>query len=526
MGAFVQPGRTVIIGGTASDPTSYVAQVDVKVDSAAFAPATGAALWSFPVDIPNTSTGAVPITVRASDAVSNTSSADFSLNIDSVSPALTVSLNPGDLRQVRRNAAGAWTLPISGTVTDALAGIATLTLQIGANSSAVLTSTAIAAGGAWSLAYVFSDPGFNADPSPTGAYTLTVTARDNALPDGNPTTLAIPFTIDMTPPVVTLLSHKDEMQLTDGAVITGTVADANAPIASVEYAFVDATTALSTAVTLLHLPLNDLPATVLFKNQANSPTRLFCLEETCPSSGGVGADGTAAQFDGNDLLRSFETLNLPESGLTTALWFKTTCANCGLFSAIQGQFPTVGGHDRDLFLVSGNVCAAIQTGANSYDTRCSDGGSYADGQWHQVVHSLGANGNALYVDGALAVSSSITASTFTAQDRVLVGYAPAAAAPYLTGALDDVIIYEGALPAGAVASLYRRWQPVSVSGNTWSFTVPQGLEGYTQLDMRATDSLGNRAQTAASGRSSVAPSTPRSPALRSLSPTGAAAAAR
>ena len=32
--------------------------------------------------------------------------------------------------------------------------------------------------------------------------------------------------------------------------------------------------------------------------------------------------------------------------------------------------------------------------------RCSVANSYADGQWHQVVHSLGANGNALYVDGA------------------------------------------------------------------------------------------------------------------------------
>ena len=30
LGSFVQPGHTVIIGGTASDPTSYVAQVDVQ----------------------------------------------------------------------------------------------------------------------------------------------------------------------------------------------------------------------------------------------------------------------------------------------------------------------------------------------------------------------------------------------------------------------------------------------------------------------------------------------------------------
>ena len=44
------------------------------------------------------------------------------------------------------------------------------------------------------------------------------------------------------------------------------------------------------------------------------------------------------------------------------------------------------------------------------------------------VHSLGAGGNALYVDGQLAVSSPTTASTFTAQDGVLIGSSPAAGA--------------------------------------------------------------------------------------------------
>ena len=136
----------------------------------------------------------------------------------------------------------------------------------------------------------------------------------------------------------------------------------------------------------------------------------------------------------------------------------------------------------------------VKVGAG-VETRCSVGDSYADGQWHQVVHTLGAGGNALYLDGALAVSSPTTASTFTAQDRLLVGYAPAAAAPYLTGSLDDVIIYDGQLSAGSVAALYRRWQPATLAGGQWSFTVPAGLEGYYQIDMRATDSVGNRTES-------------------------------
>lgn len=491
-GAFVQPNRTVVIGGTASDPTSYIAQVEVAVNGSGYSPATGTNLWAFNVDTPNS--GTVPIAVRTFDAVNNSNSTTFNLTVDGTAPSLSVNLNPGEIHRVQRNAQNQWTLPLSGSATDAVAGIASVTVQIGSSSNQLITPTQVAPNGNWNVIYAFDDDAFNADPSPTGIYTLTVTARDNALPDGNPTTQVIPFVIDMTPPTVAMQSHRSDEQITDGAVFTGTVQDSHAAVASVEYAFVEAGTVFATQETLLQLPLNDLPQTVLFRNNANSPTRIFCLDESCPTSGVAGTDGTAASFDGNDLLRSFETLDLPESGLTTAFWFKTACANCGLFSTIAGQYPTQTGHDRDLFLASGNVCSAVQIGAST-EIRCSGGTNYADNNWHQVVHTLGAGGNRLYLDGQLAVSSPTTASTFIAQDRVLLGHAAAATTPFLTGALDDFVIYNDELPTAAVAALYRRWQPATLTGNTWSFTVPSGLEGYYQIDMRAVDSVGNRGES-------------------------------
>ncbi|MCB0189949.1 MAG: hypothetical protein KDE31_37015, partial [Caldilineaceae bacterium] len=493
-GAFVQPDRTVIIGGTASDPTSYVAQVDVNVDGSGFTPATGTGLWAFPVDIPGGANGGIPIAVRATDAVNNSNAANFDLTVDGVAPDVTVNLNPGELRQVRRNAAGDWTLALSGTATDNLAGVGSVALQIGTSSSAVLTTTA-GAGGSWSTDYVFDAPGFRFDPRPTGAYTLTVTVRDNALPDGNPKTVVIPFIIDMTPPTVELRSHRFEEQLTDGALITGTVADDHAAVVSVEYAFVDATTALATGEPLLNLALNDLPQTVLFANTGISQTQIFCLGESCPTSGANGNDGRAATFDGNnDLLRTFETLDLPESGLTTSLWFKTTCADCGLMSITQGDFPTIVAHDRDLFLSGGSVCSSVLIGGTR-DLRCTPNANYNDNQWHQVVHTLGSGGNALYLDGQLAVSSPTTASTFATQDGLLIGYAAAATLPFLNGSLDEITIFNRALTGNSVAALYRQWQPVTVNGNQWSFTVPEGIEGYMQIDMRATDSVGNRIES-------------------------------
>ncbi|MCB0125995.1 MAG: hypothetical protein KDE58_27250, partial [Caldilineaceae bacterium] len=337
--------------------------------------------------------------------------------------------------------------------------------------------------------------GFRFDPRPTGAYTLTVTVRDNALPDGNPKTVVIPFIIDMTPPTVELRSHRFEEQLTDGALITGTVADDHAAVVSVEYAFVDATTALATGEPLLNLALNDLPQTVLFANTGISQTQIFCLGESCPTSGANGNDGRAATFDGNnDLLRTFETLDLPESGLTTSLWFKTTCADCGLMSITQGDFPTIVAHDRDLFLSGGSVCSSVLIGGTR-DLRCTPNANYNDNQWHQVVHTLGSGGNALYLDGQLAVSSPTTASTFATQDGLLIGYAAAATLPFLNGSLDEITIFNRALTGNSVAALYRQWQPVTVNGNQWSFTVPEGIEGYMQIDMRATDSIGNRIES-------------------------------
>ncbi|MFN8445402.1 MAG: LamG-like jellyroll fold domain-containing protein, partial [Caldilineaceae bacterium] len=492
-GAFVQPGRTVIIGGTASDPTSAISKVEVAVNGGGLTTATGTNLWALAVDTPN-NVRSFPIDVRAFDAVNNSSSANLSLNVDGIAPSLNVSLNSGELRRLQRNAQNQWTIQLSGSATDDGAGIQSVNLQIGGNSNQVITPTQIAGNGAWNVIYAFDDSSINADPSPSGLYTLTVTARDNALPDGNPTVKVIPFVIDMSPPVVTLRSHRDDDRVNDSTVFTGTVQDTYSSVAGVEYAFVDASTVFSTEETLLQLPLNDLPSTVLFRNNATNAARIFCLDQSCPTSGVSGTDGTAVSFDGNDLLRTFETLDLPESGLTTAFWFKTSCANCGLFSAIAGQYPSQTGHDRDLFLASGNVCSAVQVGA-SPETRCSGGKNYADNNWHQVVHTLGAGGNRLYLDGTLAVSSPTTASTFSAQDRVLVGHAAAATTPFFTGALDDFVIYNSELSTASVTTLYRRWQPATLIGNSWAFTVPSGLEGYYQIDMRAVDSLGNRGES-------------------------------
>ncbi|NUM43532.1 MAG: hypothetical protein HUU38_02415 [Anaerolineales bacterium] len=495
LGAFLEPGVDVIIGGTATDPTSYVALVEVSVNGSAYLTATGTSLWAFPISVPNAPSGTtIPITVRATDAVGHTTSDNFSLTIDGDAPTTTVNLAPNETRVLRRNADGDWTLALSGSSNDALAGIDEVSVQIGASHAVTVTDPT----GDWDLIYPFDDPHLNNTPNPNLPLTMTLTTRDNSLPGGNAVTQVIPFIVDMSPPVVELLSHGDDYQLLDGMVLTGTVRDNNTALSNLEIAFLPAATVFATSETLLRLPLNDLPETVLFNNTASGQTRIYCLDVTCPTSYVPGADGTAISLDGNDLLRSFEDLTLPATDRTIALWFNTTCDDCGLFSMVQGDFPTITEHNQDIFLDNGKVCTSFLTGGANRELRCSVTDTYADGQWHQIVHTLGGNGNHLYVDGELAVSSPTTASIFTTPDGVLIGYSPAAATPYLTGRLDDVVVYGGDMTADIATTLYRQWQPVTLIPGatpleaTWAYTVPLGIEGYYQIDMRAADAIGNQ----------------------------------
>src|SRR5205814_10532112 len=105
----------------------------------------------------------------------------------------------------------------------------------------------------------------------------------------------------------------------------------------------------------------------------------------------------------------------------------------------------------------------------------------------------------LYVDGALAASGFKANSGYAARGDVNLGFAPAAAQDYLTGALDQVQLYGQALSADLARGLYQSWSPATldtsgsgVSAARWSAAVPSDLEGNYQIDLTATDVLGNR----------------------------------
>jgi len=93
----------------------------------------------------------------------------------------------------------------------------------------------------------------------------------------------------------------------------------------------------------------------------------------------------AALFDGNDSVAT--NLNVLENSYATSLWFKSDCTGCGIFSVTKGKRGNQG-HDRDIYLNGGKVCARVWASSGS-EVLCTPGNGYADGKWHHVVHAVG-----------------------------------------------------------------------------------------------------------------------------------------
>ena len=116
----------------------------------------------------------------------------------------------------------------------------------------------------------------------------------------------------------------------------------------------------------------------------------------------------------------------------------------------------------NLFMNNGALCAWYLRSTTNY---VYDGGGctlsttgYNDSQWHHVVYVVDASGGRLYVDGAVKASQGWTgpAGSPTTTQPVNIGHYPGgpAGAKYFPGSVDDVRIYNRALTAAEVLSLF------------------------------------------------------------------------
>ena len=160
-----------------------------------------------------------------------------------------------------------------------------------------------------------------------------------------------------------------------------------------------------------------------------------------------------------DLRVSLATsLSVPVTYSVSA-WFKTTSTTGGLIAgfgaAATGASTTV---DRALYLT--NTGALVFGNNNAAKTTVTATGPYRDGQWHQVVATVGAGGSRIYVDGVQAATSTATATaTYTGFFRVgydnLTGWPSAPTSSFLNGTLDEVAAYSTTLTATDASNHYN-----------------------------------------------------------------------
>ena len=191
-----------------------------------------------------------------------------------------------------------------------------------------------------------------------------------------------------------------------------------------------------------------------------------------PPSQVTGRIGEAFHFDGTSAMVTAQSA-VSATGYAVSLWFRTTQANAGLYSTTSS---TAANFDRDLYLSGGKLNAYLWNGGAS-EVITSPASTLNDGQWHHAVHTLGgsAGGQKLYLDGALVASGATTTSDPTPQTQVRLGFSMEVANHYLSGDLDDVMIWDRALDATEVTALHTAGlagasiDPASTASDfTWS----------------------------------------------------------
>lgn len=124
-------------------------------------------------------------------------------------------------------------------------------------------------------------------------------------------------------------------------------------------------------------------------------------------------------------------INVSETTYTASLWVKTEQTNEEIYAVRNG-----GSHDRNITIENdGDICGRLW----NQETICSDGESYADGDWHYIVHTNGEkiNGQTLWVDGERVAKGSKEKSDYDYQDRITISNSGFA------GNLFNLRIYKG-----------------------------------------------------------------------------------
>jgi hypothetical protein len=151
------------------------------------------------------------------------------------------------------------------------------------------------------------------------------------------------------------------------------------------------------------------------------------------------------------------------TGFTEEVWFRSTSTQGGKIMGFgNATSGTSSQYDRHVYMTNGGqLIFGTYTGTPRIIT---SPGTYNDGQWHHVVVTQGADGQTMYVDGAVVASSTVGgAENSTLYFRVggdsLSSWPSQPSSQGLAGDYDEAAFYTTELSPAQVATHYNLGHP-------------------------------------------------------------------
>ena len=214
----------------------------------------------------------------------------------------------------------------------------------------------------------------------------------------------------------------------------------------------------------------------------------------------AGKFDNAAVFNGSSSSISTSYTVPAISTQSISIWFKTS--STGAYRTLFSDAPSNGAavNTRMQLYITPTSTFDIVIGTNSsYWIGSSNSiSSYIDGNWHNIVITYSGTNVKSYIDGSLFQSFTSTAAFGTAGNQSLVfGKAGLNNVNYWNGSIDQVRIFNTALPQSAVTALYNETVATSSSASINYVDVNPNSVAYYKMSSAA-DQLGNYNGTATS----------------------------
>ncbi|MDX1413779.1 MAG: LamG-like jellyroll fold domain-containing protein [Candidatus Promineifilaceae bacterium] len=496
---------TLQASGSASDATSTVAAVQVKVDSGPWQAANGTDSWHYTIDLNALNEGAHTLAARAIDLLGRTGSAtSVQFTLDRTPPNVQHASLPG---RPTRNEQGRWVVNLSGSATDASGAASTEVLLQGSQDLyGQGWQTAGLSGSSWSLAYVL--PPFGVDNQsqndPSGSYGLFLRATDSVGNETQNPSQADTILLDAAAPVPSLTEPLTTTTLiTTALTLRGDIQD-NSSVTGVEINLTPAEQIDALGTNILHLPLDENQTTEFFADQSGSNHAATCSASACPAVNQPGRRDAAVAFDGQDDVLSIvagDLLNFAADQDFAVTFWMTAAGSQADQSVTNNEIIGKGSGAIVPFALryqnqTGQVVALRSDGSSS--PRLTSTTTVNDGQFHHVAFVKSGSTLFLTIDGVLEASTAdTTTGTTTNNSAVHIG-AKGDGTAHFTGSLDEITVYNSTLADYEVSDLYDygfgTWKTATLNNNEWTYTLPEGangLEGIFQLNVRGTDAAGN-----------------------------------